>query len=414
MEFHLVSAALRASIDDALAMVDSVNLDWIETPQVRAAVEVMVEARTNDQIAVIASLRSRPEFAGESVADWMDWVLDTHVGTVASGGVYLKAIKAAYNTRQRIKLADRISRDAEDPHACARHLAELAELVSEEVTARPITDGYLELLDERMAKPDGEIIPSHSQNLDRVAPIRKSHITVVAAATGGGKTTFALNCATAAAQAGHGVLIVSMEMRRQELCDRVVANVGQVDAERILKFDRATDEDRHRVRSTVSRVAGLPIDVVDAFAVTEGAIAAQCRRAMRQRPFSLLVVDYVQLMKSDRKSATRTEEVSACTRAMKLLANELNVAVLLISQFNRSASQADRPHVSQLKESGSIEQDASVVLLLHHAGGDDCEAIIAKNRAGRTGAVDMKFDKKRFTFRCSSVAEHYSEFDAFQ
>ena len=201
------------------------------------------------------------------------------------------------------------------------------------------------------------------------------------------------------------MLLVSLEMDADELLGRMVARLSGVSSSDI-GARKLTDA---QLLSVTEGMASLP---GDRFAVCTAARTVRDvrREALRMRAnggLDLVAVDYLQLLDAGRKTSNRVEAVGDITRSMKLLACELGVPILTASQLNRASERNDAPHLSDLRESGSIEQDADAVLLLHAPNGKEQKArelAIAKNRQGRCGGIQLLFDGARMLF-----AQEYKE-----
>lgn len=220
-------------------------------------------------------------------------------------------------------------------------------------------------------------------------------LTIIGARPGVGKSVLASNIALNAAFGGVGVGFFSLEMTREELTDRMLASLGSVELGAIR--DRTLSEhDWNRLRNAANKIQGVPLKVVDIPDIGLAGIRTIARDLTRtQRGLGLLVVDYLQLMKPADKRSPRQEQVASLSRGLKLLAKELHVPVIALSQVNRGPEQRNdkRPTMSDLRESGGIEADADVVLLLHVEPEKtyEIEVIVGKNRHGGKGSVALSW-----------------------
>lgn len=251
-------------------------------------------------------------------------------------------------------------------------------------------------------------IPSGFHDLDHaLTGLNKSDLILVAARPGMGKTAFALNIALNAAKAvTKDVVVFQLEMSKDQLASRFLASESLIEAQK-LKTGNLGDEDWLRIARASNVLAKTRIYVDDNPAITVAEIKAKCRRL--GEGLGLIVIDYLQLMQSGgRRTENRVQEVSEISRSLKIMAKELNVPVVCLSQLSRAAEQrADkRPMLSDLRESGAIEQDADIVLFIYR---DDyyndesdeknvAEVIIAKNRHGSTGTVHLQWIGQYTTF----------------
>lgn len=259
-----------------------------------------------------------------------------------------------------------------------------------------VVDAWLTSLGTPKAAP----LSTGIQELDELlgGGFRPGQLVVVGARPGVGKSVVGTNFAVAAAQRGNGVLLCSMEMTRDEVLERVFADQADIPLDRIREPRLMSQSERRRLELSADRVASLPLKIVDTGKQTLGSIRAAARdRTRTPRGLRLLVVDYLQLMTTTSRSGTQRHEiVGEFSRELKLLAKELGITVVALAQLNRAAEQrADkRPQLSDLRESGSLEQDADIVALLHRDP-DDQEAMdfiefrIPKHRGGPTGVRDL-------------------------
>lgn len=235
-------------------------------------------------------------------------------------------------------------------------------------------DCIAELIDG-LDRPMTGVLCSRIPSLDRLhGPMEPSQLIIMAARPGMGKTACALSYSIAAAQNGHGVLFISLEMNRQQLAGRMAADLCFGDDAipyAAIRDRRLSDYQRSRIREALTVMRGLPLNVVDAGTMTPGRLAMLVRsharrmQAMGQK-LELVVVDYLQLMRADSGSLKPYEAVSEVSRGLKAIAKEQDVAVLALAQLSRDVERRDgkRPILSDLRDSGQIEQDADSVILL--------------------------------------------------
>lgn len=240
--------------------------------------------------------------------------------------------------------------------------------------------------------------------------LKSGQMWVVAARPGVGKTSLGLQIALQAASAGHPSLLFSLEMSSTELGIRLLSNVSGVEI-----TGGMTDAEQHAVALAAKRISSLPIvidDVPGGLGAAE--LRSRTRRAVHRRGVELVVVDYLQLMHTaDRKNSTRDREVAELSRAVKIMARELGVCVILISQLNRGLEHRanGEPMLSDLRDSGAIEQDADGVLMLWVPQQDQRSNVslkVAKNRHGGTGIVPLHWDAKATRFEPIAAPSTYS------
>ena len=254
----------------------------------------------------------------------------------------------------------------------------------------------LHLLAENKAEALG--MPTGFSGLDRVlVGLGKSDLVLVGARPGMGKTSFAVNLATyAATTTKKSVCIFSLEMSAEQLITRVMSSEALIDSYR-LRSGELTDEDWDKLAHAASRLSECDILIDDTTGITVTGMKAKLRRV---KNLGMVVIDYLQLMQSDRRIDNRVQEVAEISRGLKLLAKELQVPVICCAQLSRGPeSRTDkRPMLSDLRDSGAIEQDADIVLFLYRdeyykSEKDEpqniAEVIVAKNRHGSTGNVKM-------------------------
>ena len=220
-------------------------------------------------------------------------------------------------------------------------------------------------------------------------------LIILAARPGVGKTALAMQAALHNANKGRRVLVCSLEMRDRELIQRILCGEAGVDSRR-LRAGTWTDGDYDRLLETEATLAKTPISVYDASSATIERLAGIARVEHSRGRLSLLVVDYLQLLDPTNKRDQRVEQIAHQSRKLKSLAKELGVPVLCLSQLNRESEKQNRePRLSDLRDSGSIEQDADMVIAIHKTGDVDAQVIVLKHRAGQTGHVDVKWDGVR-------------------
>ena len=277
-----------------------------------------------------------------------------------------------------------------------------------------IGDVYAHLHELGTDKEGSQGTSTGFSGLDKMlAGMGKSDLILVGARPGMGKTSFCLNIGTnVAAQTGKTVCIFSLEMSAEQLVNRIISSEAMVDSY-AMRTGELKDEDWENIAAATSKLAKCDILIDDTAGITATGMKAKLRRV---KNLGLVVIDYLQLMQGDSRNDNRVQEVAEISRAMKLMAKELNVPVVCCSQLSRGPeSRTDkRPMMSDLRESGSIEQDADVVLFLYRdeyykvsdasdpnseSDASIAEVIIAKTRHGSTGTVKMGWIGKYTKFR---------------
>ncbi len=240
----------------------------------------------------------------------------------------------------------------------------------------------------------------------RTAGLHGSELILIAARPGMGKTSFALNIAqNVAIKGGVPVAIFSLEMPGIQLANRMLASEAMVSSEKIKKGDLKSD-DWDKVGGAVDALSTAEIYIDDSSGITMPEIGARCRRLKAEKGLGLIVIDYIQLMNS--KTSDRQQAISEISRSMKILAKDLNVPVIALSQLNRDVEKRDNkePRLSDIRESGSIEQDADVVMFLSREGyynpeteePNKTKCIFAKHRNGEVGSEYLTWLGEFFKF----------------
>lgn len=245
---------------------------------------------------------------------------------------------------------------------------------------------------------------------NKLAGLQRSDLVILAARPAMGKTTLSTNLAyNVATKENQPVLIFSLEMSKEQLVDRMLADAAGVDAWNI-RTGNLSDEDFEKLSNAMGELAEAPIFIDDTPGMSVMEMRTKARRLAHDRPLGLIMVDYLQLMQSSnrRSDGNRVQEVSEISRGLKLIARELNVPVVALSQLSRSVESRSPqiPMLSDLRESGSIEQDADIVMFIYREDYYNPETdrqhvtdlIIAKHRNGPTGVVELYFHPERLRF----------------
>jgi replicative DNA helicase len=296
---------------------------------------------------------------------------------------------------QRIAQLTRIDRDtlnAADLMERAR--AEIDDATNEHrhregTTGIDLADAIAVRLDD-YTKPTPPGLPTGWREIDGAlgAGLRPGTLTIVGARTGNGKSIFTIALAVSAARRGIGTLFASVEMNRNEIVDRILADIAGIDS-LDLAMHRISDTEWSRLHSARHRLRDAALRIEDTPSLSTTRLRSLARDRARRKPgLGLIVVDYVQLMRPGDERVPRQEQVAAISRALKMLAGEFDVPVVAAAQVNREAEKrlTGRPRISDLRESGALEQDSDYVILLHREPDNPDELLIdlAKNRHGPT------------------------------
>ena len=345
------------------------------------------------------------------------------VATGANVSYYIDTVLEKYTLRRMIEVATNIITDANNPDNNVAEVVESAEKNILNVSKSRKTEDFRtvhEVLEkaqsdlESLAKNKGRVtgLTTGLVDLDNLTNgFSPTQLVIVAARPAVGKTAFALNIACAAAKSTKkNIAIFSLEMPAEQLIMRMISSLGQVDNKK-LQTGKMENEDWRRINEAISQLADTNIYFHDAGGITASEIKAKCRRLSTIGDgLGLVIIDYLQLIDSSAKySGSRQQEVSEISRNLKTMALELEVPVIALSKLSRSVEKREdkKPVLSDLRESGSIEQDADIVAALHapevEAPVDDnlpvpIQLIILKHRNGPIATIDMLFKKKTSTF----------------
>lgn len=354
--------------------------------------------------------------------------LNELINSVATGAnieFYINSVLEKYTLRKMIEVATNIVKIAGSDEINVSEVVELAERDILNVAKTRKTSEFRNVRDvlqktqedlEQLAKNKGRVtgLTTGLYDLDRVTEgLHPTQLIIVAARPAVGKTAFALNIAVNAAKATKkNIAIFSLEMPAEQLILRMISSLGQVDNKK-LQTGRMENDDWKRINEAMSQLADTNIYFHDDGGITASEIQAKCRRLSTQGDgLGLVIIDYLQLIDSSSKySGSRQQEVSEISRKLKTMALELEVPVIALSQLSRSVEKREdkRPVLSDLRESGSIEQDADIVAALHAPEIDPnmpidenlpnpIQLIILKHRNGPTANIDLLFKKKTSTF----------------
>jgi replicative DNA helicase len=277
----------------------------------------------------------------------------------------------------------------------------------------------LDKIDKLYGKKDAITgIPSGYPDLDHLtAGFQNADLIIVAARPAVGKTALALNMAqNISVKHKIPVAIFSLEMSKEQLAQRMLCSEAEIDAIR-LKTGSLPDAGWKRLTKALGKLSEAPLFIDDAAAITSTELRAKARRLKAEHGLGLIIIDYMQLMSGRSRSENRVQEISEIARSLKTLARELDVPVIAISQLSRAVEQrTDRiPRLSDLRESGEIEQTADVVIFIHREDyynpasdkGNIAEVIIAKQRNGPVGTIELVFRKEVAKF--SSKESRYEQ-----
>lgn len=338
-------------------------------------------------------------------------VLPDKVPTTANVDRYIKIVEEKAMLRNLIKTANEILNMGYEPTEEPESVMDLAEKKIFDVMQKKSQKGYTPIKDvlvESFAKLEELYnqkqhvtgVPTGFIDLDRMtAGLHGSEFILIAARPAMGKSAFALNIgAYAATRANIPVAIFSLEMAKDQVANRILCSEALVDSNAV-RTGELTDEDLSKLAETSGELSQAQIFIDDTAGISVMEIRAKCRKLKLEKNIGLVIIDYLQLVQGSGKTSSREQEIAEISRSLKILAKEIEVPVIALSQLSRAveARPDHRPMLSDLRESGSIEQDADIVMFLYR---DDyynedsekknqAEVIIAKQRAGSTGTVDL-------------------------
>ena len=370
-----------------------------------------------DMTSVISELKNNNKLNEVGGIPYLSEVLNSEA-VAANVEYYIKKVDDAALLRRLIKTAEDIQNMGYETSEEVADVLDEAERKVLDVVKNKRSTEFRDFKDilytaqaniEKLSHEKGEVtgIPTGWYDLDRItAGLHENQLIIIAARPAMGKTVFALNIAVnAAMNARKSVAIFNLEMNAESLANRMLSNVGQIEGNKFMSGNLDTN-DWARLNEAISQLEDSKIYISDTPGVTIGEIRSKCRRlASSENGLDLVIVDYLQLISGGKNyGANRQQEVSDISRALKLMAMELGVPVIALSQLSRSVELREdkRPIMSDLRESGSIEQDADIVAFLYRdsyykkqaaeeGNTGVSEVIIGKHRNGRTGTVNLVF-----------------------
>jgi replicative DNA helicase len=347
--------------------------------------------------------------------------LTNYVPTAAHAEAYAELVEQKAVRRRLIKASGEISELGFDEEYTTQELLEKAEaelfsvsdqsLKQDLVTLESILTESFDRMEE-LHRNKGSLrgVRTGYRDLDNMtAGLQRSDLIILAARPAMGKTTLVTNLAyNVATIAKQPVLFFSLEMSKEQLVDRMLADASGVDGWNI-RTGNLSDEDFSKLSDAMGEMAEAPIFIDDTPGLTVLEMRTKARRVAHEQPLGLIIIDYLQLMQgSGRSDGNRVQEVSEISRGLKLIARELNVPVIALSQLSRSVESRSPqiPQLADLRESGSIEQDADIVMFIYREAyynpetdrGNITDLIIAKHRNGPTGKIELYFHPERLRF----------------
>ena len=373
-----------------------------------------------DILSVSARLKERNKLEDIGGSAYLTSLINT-VPTATHISNYAKIVRQKKILRDLISASEEIGLSAFDEAEDVDFLLDKAEKTVFEIGQRALTKNFIAIKDilpetferlDQLAKHHGSLrgVPTGFKDLDhKLSGLQKTDLVILAARPGMGKTSLALDIARhVAVRENLPVGIFSLEMGKDQLADRLIASTGNIEAWH-LRTGQLTNDDYSRIQHAMGSLSEAPLYIDDAGSVNILQIRAMARRLQSTKGLSLLIVDDLQLMEPMNRFASPVQQVTENSRALKMLAKELEVPVLVLSQLSRAVESRvpQIPRLSDLRESGAIEQDADVVMFIYREDFYNenslkpgiAQVIIEKHRNGATGSIELYFEKNQASFK---------------
>lgn len=378
-----------------------------------AIIDLYGHGEPADAITVVAELNKRGELSRIGGAPYIHDLIAV-VPTAANAGYYARIVRERSIMRRLVEAGTRIvqlgyATDGADVDEVVNNAQAEVYNVTENQQSEDyvvIGDFISDAIDEIEAaqnRTEGMVgVPTGFADFDRLTNgLHPGQMIVIAARPAMGKSTLGIDFVRSAAiKHGQTAVVFSLEMSRNEIAMRVIAAEARIHMQKLRNGDM-DESDWQRLAAAQTKMQDAPLFIDDSPNMSLMEIRAKCRRLKQRHDLKLVVIDYLQLMSSGKRVESRQQEVSEFSRALKLLAKELEVPVIAISQLNRGPEQRTdkRPAISDLRESGSIEQDADMVVLVHrpdayekeHPRAGEADLIVAKHRNGPTADITVAF-----------------------
>ena len=411
-------AVLGSMLTDKDAVISAIEVlkedDFYRTDNrsiYEAILNLYNRAEPIDIITVKAELESLGKFDQVGGLEYLASLPDK-VPTTANAMKYIKIVEEKSTLRNLIKTANEIIELGYDPTEDVSDIMEGAEKKifnimqnNDKKSYAPIkdilVDSFTQLEELYNRKQHITGVPSGFVELDyKTAGFHGSDLVLIAARPAMGKSAFALNIATnAAVRANVPVVIFSLEMSKEQMVNRILCSEAMVDSNKV-RTGKLDEDDWTKLAGSIGPLSESEIYIDDTPGISVMEIRAKCRKLKLEKNIGMVVIDYLQLVQgSNKRNGSREQEISEISRSLKILAKELNVPVIALSQLSRAVEQRPdhRPMLSDLRESGAIEQDADIVMFLYRDDyynqdsekKDIAEVIIAKHRGGSLGTVEL-------------------------
>ncbi len=396
--------------------------------------ELFEKSEPMDIISISTKLREKQKLEKIGGSTYLTTLINI-VPTATHVTNYAKIVREKKILRELISASQEIGLNAFDETQEVDDLLDKAEKSIFAIGQRSLTQSFVAIRDllhdtferlDQLSKHTGQYrgIPTGFKQLDNMlSGLQRSDLIILAARPSMGKSTFAMDIAKhVAVYENLPVGVFSLEMSKDQLVERLLASHSNIDSWRLRTGklqDGPGDNDFSRLQIGISSLSEAPLYINDVGTVNILQIRAMARRLQQDKGLGLIVIDYLQLMDHSNKYASPIQQVSENSRALKMLAKELNVPIIVLSQLSRSVEQRTphRPILSDLRDSGAIEQDADIVMFIYREDKYNenslekniAEIIVAKHRNGPTGTVKLYFDDQRVSFRNLEQGDYVSD-----
>ena len=415
--------------DGMYDVADMVKRETFYVDKHRMLFDAMLELHTRhepiDLLSVSTRLKERGKFEAIGGGSYLAELVDA-VPSSTNAKHYAEIIQRKYILRALIDAAAHISELGYNEAEAIESVLDEAEKKIYSVTNSSVSKKFIGLKDtleeawerlDKMHKSGSELrgVPSGFPALDELlSGFQKSDLIILAARPSMGKTTLALDIARQAAiQHNIPVGIFSLEMNTQQLVDRMLSAEARVNAWKLRTGKLSLDEDFDKLRNSLDRLSKAPVFIDDQSGNTIMKMRSAARKLKSEHGLGLIIVDYLQLMTTSKHYDSMVNQVTEISHSLKGLAKDLDVPVIALSQLSRALeARGGKPKLSDLRDSGSIEQDADVVMFIHREDKMDknaektniAEIIVEKHRNGPVGAIKLYFDEEKSTFM--SIDKH--------
>jgi len=419
-------------------VVDVVNPDSFYVEKHKLIFQTMLDLFSKgepiDLLSVSTKLKENKKLERAGGRSYLTDIVNI-VPSAANISHYAELVQRKHILRSLISASDHISELGYSEEKELGHLLDQAEKRIFDVSNLSSSNKFVNLKDtlgeawdrlDKLSKSDGGLrgVPTGFKDLDtKLSGFQKSDLIILAARPSMGKTSLALDIARqAASQHNVPVGIFSLEMGAQQLADRMLSAEARVDSWKLRTGKLTADDEFSKIRDSLDKLAKAPIFIDDQAGNSILTMRSVARRMKRDHNIGLIIIDYLQLISTSKNYDSMVNQVTEISRSLKQIARELDIPVLALSQLSRAVeARGGRPRLSDLRDSGSIEQDADVVMFIHR---DDkinensdkpniAEIMIEKHRNGPTGKVELYFDDKKTTFLSvdKSASEDYEKFN---